>query len=516
MSLPLDFLSAAGHELPALPTPDSRALGSRPVYKHEVPTRPVPSHDDLIPVPPPSPPLYPSSIPPSPPSPILKLPRESARRHLLPPAMTDLQLCMEWGSLPLTPFSHFVAPELFLSPKRFPRFMDLPPEIHRIIFQSCNTPTLFHLMHTSSYIRSECLALFWESGHNVWYQPYHAYQIFTHKVSPVYHCHTFASRITHVEIPLYLADYHQMAIRGREFWDRLQELFPSARNVVLSSIEPRRRPLASEDDSQYLFVSELVELAPPSITPFVAINSPREYDEDEHGLCYRLWRVKAYSWNLVEDTWRPMRVLLPPKKVPHGLLNDFLTSDRLFGISWRERKAINWLKLETYARFSDSSGIECPDPKCKPLKFHTLKEFKKHISDKCHVSPWYTRDGDLVLCHPNTPVDVRAVLDTKQRRVDKMVLMRNALNDGLRDQYRRPGDAKLQFEESLTAQMKEHGYLAPDESLGNAYLWCCRDDELFEFDHPEYPDVKDIDPECPEEECLDRDYAGEEYFEYPD
>lgn len=391
--------------------------------------------------------------------------------------------------------------------------MDLPPEIHRIIFQSCATPTLFHLMHTSSNTRSECSKLFWQSGNNIWYLPHHAYQIFTHKASPIYHCHDFASRITHVEIPLYLADYHQMVIKGREFWDRLQELFPSARNVVLSGSEPTKRLLTSENHDESFFVSELVELAPSNITPFVAYRSPREDDEDEEGLWYRLWRVKAHIWNLIEDTWTPMRVLLPPNKVPRGLLNNILTSERLDSILWCETKAINWLKLETYARYSDSIGIECPDPECKSLKFHTLKEFKKHIWEECRKSPWFTRDRELVLCHRNTPAEVKAIINTKQRRVDKMVSIRNAFNNGLRDQFRRPGEAKLQFKEALTTQMKEHGYLALDESLGYAYLWYSLDDELFEFD---YPDEEDIDPECPEEECLDRDYAGEEYFEYSD
>jgi hypothetical protein len=394
--------------------------------------------------------------------------------------------------------------------------MGLPPEIHRIIFQFCDTPTLFHLMHTSSYIRSECSKMFWQSRHNIWYQPYHADEIFTHKVSPTYHCHEFASRITHVEFPLYTHKYQQMAVGGREFWDRLQELFPSARNVVLSSREPRPYLLPPEDHSQHFYIAELVELAPPNITPFVAFSSPREDDEDEEGLWYRLWQVKAHGWNLIEDTWTPMRVLLPPKKVRGGLLNDFLTSDRLYGITWRELEAINWLKLETYARYSDSSGIECPDPECKSLKFHTLKDFKTHILEECRGSPWFTRDRQLVLCHRNTPVELKAIIDTKQCRVDKMVSLRNTLNNGLRDQYRRPGEAKLQFKEALTAQMKEHGYLAPDGSLQHAFLWSERDEYLFEFEYSEYPDAKDIDPECPEEECLDRDYAGEEYFEYPD
>ncbi|KAF3384823.1 hypothetical protein F1880_001964 [Penicillium rolfsii] len=517
MSLHLDFLSAAGHEIAALPTPDSRAFGSRPVYKHEVPTPPVPSRDDLIQLSPPSQPA------------MSQLQRESTRRRLLPPAMTDLQMCMEQGSSPLTAFGLFVAPELFTSPHQFPRFMDLPPEIRRIIFQSCDTPTLFRLMRTSSYTRSECSDLFWQSGDDIWYHPHHAWQIFDFKASPTYHCHDFASRITHVEIPLHLVDYHVMVIRGRKFWERVQELFPSARYVVLSSREIRGRQYYGDHDPS-LFTSELMELAPPNITPFVALSSPREDDEDDMGFWYRLWQVKAHRWDLLQENWTPIRVMLPPRKVPPGLLNDFLRSDWLNAITWREMRAIGWIKLETYALYSDSSGIECPDPQCKK-KFHKLKDFKKHIVEECRGRPWFTRDvysvlgrspptfigdWDLVLCYRNTPLERKALIDTKQRRVNQLVSIRNDLNDRLRDQYRRPGAAKLQFEEALTAQMKENGYLSPDETLRDAYLWVERDEDLFEFDDSHYPDAKDIDPECPEEECLDSDYPGEDYFEYPD
>jgi hypothetical protein len=406
---------------------------------------------------------------------------------------------MEWGSMPVTPFSHFVTPELSPSPKRFPRFMDLPLELHRLIFQACDTPTLFHLMHTSSYIRSECSELFWGSGNRVWYRPDHAYYLFNEKDSPIDFCSEFASRITHVEISLYFADHRRMAYTGRTFWDRLQGLFPSARNVVLSGSQPRRK-----DISQYFFISQMVGPAPPDINAFVAFKCKGDVDVDEHALRHRLWRVERHRWSLVQDIWTPMRVLLPPKRVPPGLLNDLSTSDRIHRILWREMKALNWLKLETYARYSDTSVIECPDPGCKDLEFHTLKDFKIHILVKRHIGgSSFTHDNDLVLYHRYTPVEVKAVLDSKQRRLDEMVRVKRLLEDDLHDRYRRPGDAKRKFEEELTVQMKEHGYLAPHKSLEDSNLWLDRA-EIFEFDYPEHPEEKDFDPDCAEEENWDQ------------
>ncbi|KAJ5807725.1 hypothetical protein N7474_008994 [Penicillium riverlandense] len=509
MSLPPDFLAASGHEVSSLPTPDSRGLGSRPVHKHKVPTPPTPGPPRREPS------LAQSPSLPPPPTPIPQSLRDSSCRHLLPPAMTDLKLGMDHDSLPLTPFSYFVAPEPlpFQGPKLFHRFMDLPLEIHLMIFRYCDTPTLFHLMHTSSYTRYECLELFWEPEHNTWYRPEYAKEMFDDKVFPIYHCPEFASRVTQVEISLNLLPLYQRnrrALSGRAFWDKLQELFPSVQNVVLSGNDPRHLP--GEDDKEYSRFSDLVAMAPPNITPFVAF----KYGGYEGALRYRLWRVEAGAcWSIVEDPWTPMRVLPPAKKIPFGLLNAFLSIERVAVASTRESRGRDWLILETYARYSDSSGIDCPDPGCN-TNFSTLEELKMHL--------WYDPHGfrnsyglSMMKCHRNTPVELKAILDTKQRRFDEMIFIVTVLVEELREQYHKHGEAgKRQFKEALAGQMKEHGYLAPDESLDNSEQWL----NLYEGfeddtddDYPEYPDEKDFDRDYPEEEDFDHEYAGEEYFD---
>ncbi|KAJ5168375.1 uncharacterized protein N7482_003969 [Penicillium canariense] len=89
-----------------------------------------------------------------------------------------------------------------------------------------------------------------------------------------------------------------------------------------------------------------------------------------------------------------------------------------------------------------------------------------------------------------------------------MVLTRNLLNEELRDQYRRPGDVKRQFEEALTGEMKEHGFLAHDDLLQYHDF---RDDlsEMVEFDHPQYPDVEDLIGRVQRKIFK---FSGEEYF----
>ena len=423
--------------------------------------------------------------------------------------MTDLKLVMDYDSLPLTPFCYFVAPEPleFQGPKLFHHFMDLPLEIHRAIFQYCDTPTLFHLMHTSSYIRYECFDLFWEPDRNTWYRHEYAGELFDYDFFPIYHCPTFASRITQVEIGFPFRQLDRMARRGQAFWDKLQQLFPSMQNVVLSGNGPERLPPAFPSP-----ISDLVTLAPPNITAFVAF----QYGGYEGALRYRLWRVEAGTcWSIIQDPWTPMRVLLPAKKVQLSLLNDFLLIKRVAVASARERRGRDWLVLETYGRYSDSSGIDCPDPGCN-TKFPTLEKLKMHIWHDSHEGLRNSYGFSMMKYHRNTPIEVRAILDTKQRRLDEMYFILTVLQEELREQYHKHGEyGQRQFEEALTGQMKEHGYLAPEKSLDDLELWHDLSG-MFEYetdDYPEYPDEKDLDREHPEEEDFDHEYAGEDYFD---
>jgi hypothetical protein len=106
----------------------------------------------------------------------------------------------------------------------------LPLEIHRKIFRVCDTPTLFHLIHTSSYTRQECLQLFWKfRDDNTWYRPENSTKIFFKQHPIVYDCPEFASHITQVEITLSFVSFD----RKQKFWRKFQNIFPSAPRVVL-------------------------------------------------------------------------------------------------------------------------------------------------------------------------------------------------------------------------------------------------------------------------------------------
>lgn len=242
MSLPLEFRAASGDAFSFSPlsTPDSRGLGARLLHKHEVsspPSRTLAAPRDKL-----SPVQSPSSTQSIPTKSTQQSARHLSRRHLLPPAMTDLKLWMYRDLLPFTPFYYFVAPEPlpFEGPKLFHRFMDLPLEIHRMIFQPCDTPTLFHLMHTSSYTRRECSELFWEPEPNTWYLPDDTHLLFADGNFRIYHCLEFASHVTQVEINFEHVGLNWPTFNGQAFWDNLQSLFPSVWNVVLSGGDSKR------------------------------------------------------------------------------------------------------------------------------------------------------------------------------------------------------------------------------------------------------------------------------------
>jgi hypothetical protein len=348
--------------------------------------------------------------------------------------------------------------------------------------------------------------MFWEPDHDTWYRPEHADKLFYHECFPIYHCPTFASRITQVEIQCY---FQQLAMphRGQAFWDKLQKLFPSVQNVVLSGDVAGLLPPPCPT-----LISDLMMLAPPNINAFAAF----QYGGFDAALRYRLWKVEAGACgSIIKDPWTPMRVMLPPKKVPISLLNDFLLIERVAVASNRERRGRDWLILETYARYSDASGIDCPEPGCN-AKFPTLEDLKLHVWDGPHEGLRNSYGFSMMKYHRNTPVEVKAILDTKQRRVEEMYFVATMLREELREQYHSRGESgKRQFEKALTGQMKEHGYLAHEKSLDDLELWHDLAG-LFEYDtddYPEYPDEKDFERDHPEEEDLDHEYAGEEYFD---
>lgn len=461
--------------------------------------------------------------------------------------MTDLKLVMDYDSTPLTPFYYFVAPETlpFQGPNVFHRFMDLPVEIHRLIFRYCDTPSLFHLMHTSSYTRSECSDLFWEPVDSTWYRCEYSFQTLSSEgvFFPIYHCPEFASCITQVEVHVDFPNYDITAQRSRAFWGTLLNLFPSLQNVVLSGntpqqLEPPAAALTTaEHDERYFPISDFANLAPPHITVFIAFKYGadalayhrrwHEFRWYQGAVPYSLWKIGAGgSWNMAQDPWIPMRVLLPAKRIPQGVLNDFLSIQRVRLASLREEEGLDWLCWDTYVQHSTDGAVaaggvlDCPVPGCCDSKSRTLVELKMHVwndphHDECGQN--FNRYG-IVNYHPHTPPEQKTLLDAKKCRIDDMRLIVAGLIEELSEQYFQSGEAgRRPFNATLTRQLRGHGYLDASESLYDFDFWREFYHNLLEDDTRDahHPDERDLDGrDYPVEEELPAhdEFAGEEYM----
>jgi hypothetical protein len=444
--------------------------------------------------------------------------------------MTDLKLGMNFYGMPITSFCYFVAPELTASPRTFSRFMKFPPEIHRLIFRFCDKPTLFHLMHTASYTRQICSDMFWKScEEDVWYHPANSSEMFGRDHAIVSDCPEFASRVTQVEItlPLFIIrDNFADPSKRREFWRRVQNIFPAAEKVVISDIGYDRAMFSLTPEGyrtgpwrkEQRNMAELVALAPPNITVMVATFDSTGYSLQSLCVCPQLWSVGASHWTLVENLWTPMRVVLPPRRMPPGLLSYFLACKRLDSVAVREVYGANWLIWETYVRYADSNGIECPHPDCDgrfsntaAWEWHLHSEFHKG-NIKNHIKP------QMLTYHRNTPAEVKAVIDEKRRRFAEGSLVRTMMTEELWQLYRKHGES--QFEATLAHEMEELGFIASGQSASEWGFWReilsdCPDDSDDDSGYPEDYEVYS-DQEYPDEQMLDDDYASEQNLDVLD
>jgi hypothetical protein len=163
-------------------------------------------------------------------------------------------------------------------------------------------------MHTSSYIRDECLDMFWEPDHDTWYRPENVDNLFDDEYFPIYHCPTFASRITQVEIGFYLQQPYQMPHSEPAFWDKLQELFPSVQNVVLSGNGAGLLPPPYPS-----LIADLVTLAPPNINAFAAF----QYGGYVGALHYTLWKVETGAFGAFSNILGPQCEFCFPQRKLH-------------------------------------------------------------------------------------------------------------------------------------------------------------------------------------------------------
>ncbi|ORY03952.1 hypothetical protein BCR34DRAFT_573131 [Clohesyomyces aquaticus] len=273
---------------------------------------------------------------------------------------------------PITPFHLYVRPEgpasVRLSPT-FSQFLRLPLELQHAIVKSCDSPTLFQLMHVSSSIRNEARKLFW-SNPEAWYLVDSEWLFEGGFPGPTLHDPDFISCTKYVEVEVYLTSSLEPWSEERvpKFWETFQKCLPSVTHVVLSCIRFGNK------------LSDLhraiVQQCPAKITASVSLLHD---DESRPQLERSLWRYGSKGWELISLIWTHKCIFGSPKvfRGPVGLFQDMLYNSRLS----RYRKMGLWVvrvqALEKHHFHGRSEPFKCPRTRCR-VRFEHPGEWPLH------------------------------------------------------------------------------------------------------------------------------------------
>jgi hypothetical protein len=437
--------------------------------------------------------------------------------------MWDLDLCLDYEVKQFAPFKYFARPASLPrleASRTFTCFANLPVEIRLQIYDLCDAPTLFQLMRTCASIRTVVSKRFWNQQ-DIWYNCpdlsfFH--DSGEHQI-PLF-CQSFASQITQVEINVeYLGaafrdDYRvakeefwydsesekdDLAHEGRAlttinkariFWGKIQTLFPAISRVVISG-QPWVHEFQNRDpddcEKNHDDVGLAVQQAPAHISVFIAIDrrnhrtKPRERGQ-------KLWCVTRASlppeWQLVQEYWTPKRVLLPPRQRsiehPLGALLSIISTEHETDL---ERRGLHWLRLESYVRYPGAAGIQCPSLSCDVV-FSERNAWSQHLHESYHgrlQSGYY--DEDHLHCSEDTPLDVKAALAARHKRVLGRQRDAEKIQLQLVNEWKRMGaEERMAFEQTFRKQLREENLFNPGELDEKRCEWIDWMDEILDPD----------------------------------
>lgn len=403
----------------------------------------------------------------------------------------DLDLCMDPHDKALIPFHYFVKLQSQpspVSPRPTFQFLQLPTDIQLIIYECCDASTLFQLMRTSSHTRGQAAKLFWTSPpEDYWYYSESwQFEYRRHHHPILEYCPEFSRRITKVEIDVIRLEMafreddkedrglfenqrpFTTAAKARVFWSKLLLVFPALKRVVLASMVPRKPlpPLEGEVDvdGDYTLIETVVQCAPPQIVVHIAFYVLKPCK-------YTLWQVASSPktlWQILDEDWRPTRLLPPPRKLtiyPLGALFTFTRRDSALQL---EHYGLHWLRIESYARYAVDSVIHCPRVDCDAT-FTERSQWEEHLNKARHRgfdiryedSRHSTRE---LICFEHTPEAEKAAMEAREQRVFAKSRQAREMQRQLGRDWGEAGTERRRlFEEQFFAQLREENLLAPGE-----------------------------------------------------
>lgn len=411
----------------------------------------------------------------------------------------DLNLCLDVWEKTVVPFHYFVKPkpQPTSPPSRsFFAFFSLPVDLQLMVYECCDTPTLFHLMQTSSRTRHAATKLFWENNFDDhWYHcldyPLFAQEHNTYTIPR--HCSEFASKITNIEIDLVRINFLSEAddeackstiAKAKDFWVKVERVFPSVRNVILAGCTPReaRPPPPGELDEEYTTIETAVDCAPAHIKAhiaFVAFPNPERDRAPRH----TLWKVRSReqpAWQVLDNDWKPTRVFLPNRKWTVSPLGDYKTYNQIYHSVLLESRGLEWLMKESYARYAMHDIIYCPRLDCHET-FKQRVLWKQHLSSSDHgrfeIRHQSERNPMLQLfCYKHTPELEKEAIEKRQQRLHTHLIEAEKIERRVGHGWGPPrSEQRRLFEEEFLAQIRKESLYIPKEPGPE----CMSPDELY-------------------------------------
>jgi hypothetical protein len=389
--------------------------------------------------------------------------------------------CSRDWSREYVPFKYFVRPTQLPTSEpssAFTCFPKLPVELQLQIYNACDGPTLFNLMHASSNARKEASKRFW-ADNTTWYSIRSDSEL-THdrRNTIVFHCPEFGNYITQVVIDLIRIEltfteddgsltehpFSTTRAKARFFWNRVQKIFPFVTTVVLNGLVPNEGfPLVIDPTRKDVTptIARVVQEAPSHIRVLIALQLHFQVTETSYNL-YEIVPGNKPSWKLIEKCWAPRRILLPERRFtnyPGGAFLNLISSSAALLL---EKRGLWQLRIDSYLKYSSlGSTLPCLDVGCE-ASFTDRSEWEEHLRNNQHHHYHFgTRARGPFEFHENTPSDIKAALMARCERVDARTRELEALSERLKRDWGDESDEssrrkRRSFEKAYQAQLRDY------------------------------------------------------------